>query len=302
LYGWLVTNSFLRTEKFNLVPEWLSASAHAKDLELECKINTDVLCKTGEANASVWKRRPDFILFWDKDLYLAKYLEGCGIRLFNTAESMRICDDKMLTHLELMESGIAMPATIAAPLTFDTVGYPDKDFLEQIVADLGFPMVVKECKGSFGREVYLVNTSDELVLRVTQLAGKPLLFQELLTTSFGRDIRIQVVGDRVVTTMYRHSESGDFRANVTNGGSMERYEPNGAQESMALAVTRKLGLDFAGVDILFGEDDEPVFCEVNSNAHFKNIYDSTGINSSDAIIEYIIKEMYGQKVAPLLSD
>ena len=51
-----------------------------------------------------------------------------------------------------------------------------------------------------------------------------------------------------------------------------------------------MGLDFAGVDILFGEDG-PVVCEVNSNAHMKNIYDCTGIDVSDFIIRYVIREM-----------
>ena len=54
---------------------------------------------------------------------------------------------------------------------------------------------------------------------------------------------------------------------------------------------RPLGLDFAGVDILFGEEEEPILCEVNSNAHFKNIYDCTGINVADAIISYILEQL-----------
>ena len=51
--------------------------------------------------------------------------------------------------------------------------------------------------------------------------------------------------------------------------------------------TKAIGLDFAGVDILFGEQEEPIVCEVNSNAHFKNIYDCTGVNTADYILEYI---------------
>ena len=62
---------------------------------------------------------------------------------------------------------------------------------------------------------------------------------------------------------------------------------------MALEVCRELGLDFGGIDILFGEDDMPVFCEANSNAHFKNLYDCTGINVADAIISYIREELEG---------
>ena len=91
--------------------------------------------------------------------------------------------------------------------------------------------------------------------------------------------------------MERYSENGDFRANITNGGSMKPYEPKEAQVELARKVMRTLGLDFAGVDILFGEEEEPILCEVNSNAHFKNIYDCTGINVADAIISYILEQL-----------
>ena len=52
-----------------------------------------------------------------------------------------------------------------------------------------------------------------------------------------------------------------------------------------------MNLDFAGVDILFGENDEPILCEVNSNAHFKNILDCTGVNVAQCILDYIIGDI-----------
>ena len=54
---------------------------------------------------------------------------------------------------------------------------------------------------------------------------------------------------------------------------------------------KEIELDFAGIDILFGENDEPVFCEANSNAHFKNLYDLTGVNTAEFIVEYIKKQI-----------
>ena len=92
--------------------------------------------------------------------------------------------------------------------------------------------------------------------------------------------------DRVVTAMERINEN-DFRANITNGGRMKKYAPTKEQREMVLLVCRELHLDFAGVDILFGKEGEPILCEVNSNAHFKNIYDCTGVNVADHIIQYI---------------
>ena len=68
---------------------------------------------------------------------------------------------------------------------------------------------------------------------------------------------------------------------------MEPYEPTAEQKEMALQVCKELELDFAGVDILFGKEEEPILCEVNSNAHFKNIYDCTGVNVAEHIMKYI---------------
>ena len=114
--------------------------------------------------------------------------------------------------------------------------------------------------------------------------------QEFVESSKGRDVRIYVVGNQVVTAMERHNRN-DFRANITNGGTMSPYEPTKAQKEMAIHVCQELELDFAGVDILFGEKEEPVLCEVNSNAHFKNVFDCTGVNVADCIMEYIKKKI-----------
>ncbi|MFW5676022.1 MAG: ATP-grasp domain-containing protein, partial [Acetivibrio ethanolgignens] len=64
---------------------------------------------------------------------------------------------------------------------------------------------------------------------------------------------------------------------------MKAYEPTEEEKRLAVRACQALGLDFAGVDILFGEAG-PVVCEVNSNAHFKNIYDCTGVNVAEHIL------------------
>ena len=118
---------------------------------------------------------------------------------------------------------------------------------------------------------------------------EPLIIQEFISESSGRDIRINVVGDKTVASMIRYNE-GDFRANITNGGSMKKYEPSKDEVELALRVCKLLKLDFGGVDLLFGKNG-PILCEVNSNAHFKNIYDCTGINVAEEIGEYVEKCM-----------
>lgn len=289
--GWLVINQFLHTPKFEEIYQWLEHSARKQNINLIRFTNSQLMCSFdcfGKMN-QLPADKPDFVLFMDKDIRLGKALEGAGIRLFNSAEAVKICDDKSLTMLALMNSGIKMPKTILAPMTYSNIGYTDTTFLNQ-VESLGYPMVVKECFGSFGQQVYLVHNRKELDTLIEQKKGTSFIFQEYIKSSCGRDIRINIVGGEVVAAMYRYNED-DFRANITNGGKMKAYEPTDEQIAMAKNVCDIISLDFAGVDLMFGENDEPIFCEVNSNAHFKSIYECTGMNVADAIIKYIDKEI-----------
>jgi RimK family alpha-L-glutamate ligase len=282
--GILVVNEFYNIKKLNEIHEWLQKAATKLDIDLKLCTNAELLIDIGGVKPTL---EADFILFWDKDIRLAYYLEQSGFLVFNSSKAIEICDDKSLTHLTLMKYNIPMPRTIIAPKTFDNIGYTNYHFLTEVVDSIGFPMVVKECFGSFGQQVYLAKDFSELEKLMIKIGTKPMLFQQLIHTSRGRDIRLQVVGDRVIAAMQRFGENGDFRANLTIGGRMEPYNPTKEQCELAVRCCECIGLDFAGVDLLFGEDEQPIVCEVNSNAHFKNIYDCTGINAADAIMEHI---------------
>lgn len=310
--GWLIVNEFLQSNKFNEIHNWLQEAAINHGIQLELKTNAQLLIDLSDCKGILEKKlssassetdhmkeecvhglsgmtREDaeFILFWDKDIRLAKHLENMGYPVFNSSKAIGICDDKSLTHQVLMNSGIPMPRTIIAPMTFANIGYTNHHFLEEVADRLGFPMVVKECFGSFGQQVYLVNSLDDLKNKVTELGAKPILFQQFIKESFGKDIRLQVVGGKVIASMYRYSVNGDFRANLAIGGRMQPHTPTDREKELALRCCDIIGLDYAGVDLLFGEDGSPLVCEVNSNAHFKNIYDCTGVNAADAILSYI---------------
>lgn len=288
-YAWLVVNGFVKSEKFRQIFDWLVKAAEKQGCILELKTNAQLLPELvmGETDSLSKYRRPQFVIFWDKDIRLARLLEKLGLRLFNSAGSIEICDDKARTYLELLKLKIPMPKTIIAPKTFRPEGYEKLDFLTQVEDQLGFPMVVKECYGSFGQQVWLVNCEKELLECVRGIKNRPFLFQEYIASSKGNDVRIQMVGKKAVAAMHRY-HANDFRANITNGGSMESYEPNEMQLQLAEKVMEALELDFAGVDILFGEHGQPVLCEVNSNAHFVNIWKCTGVNTADEIISYCL--------------
>lgn len=233
---------------------------------------------------------PDFVLFLDKDIRLAKHLERKGYRLFNTADAIETCDDKMATFQVLANHQLRMPKTLVSPMMYEGIGAPDDHFIDFIEAEFSYPLIVKEIYSSFGAGVYLVKNREQLEQKRKELLYTPHLYQEFIQTSNGKDCRLQVVGNEVVASMLRTSET-DFRANITNGGVMHPFDPPQQFKDVAIEASHLVGADFAGVDILFGEDDEPIVCEINSNAHIKNIFMCTGVNVAERIIEYILKEV-----------
>ena len=74
----------------------------------------------------------DFAIMLDKDICLAKILENSGVRVFNSALSIAICDNKAYTHSVLSSKGISMPKTYITPFTFSNIGYPDYNFIDKI--------------------------------------------------------------------------------------------------------------------------------------------------------------------------
>ncbi len=286
--GLLVVNNFINQNKFTELYSMLSASAEKNGVELNIR-------KTGELIRNVGERlseETDFVLFWDKDIVCAAFLEQEGIPVFNSARSIAMCDNKAYTALALNSAeGIKIPKTVIAPKTFEAFGYCDTDFVLKSVEHLGLPVVIKECYGSYGQQVYLAHTLEEALDIIGKLGHKEFIMQEFVASSSGRDIRVNVVGGRVIASMLRYSINGDFRSNISAGGCMSMYTPDEGMEKMAVRATEALGLDFAGVDVMFGENGEPIICEVNSNPHFRSTLECTGIDLSEHMIQHIKREL-----------
>ena len=281
MLGWLIVNGFLGSNKFNKLYSYLQNSANEYGITLQIKSGNELV---GELSSG-FENLPDFALFWDKDVYLAKRLEESGVRLFNSARAVEICDNKILTALTL-NGKVKTPKTIIAPKTFERVNYNDKNFLKKSTEILGFPLIIKEAYGSFGHQVYLANNYVEAEKIVDGLGYKDFLMQEFISSSYGKDVRVNVVGGKVVSSMLRYNDN-DFRSNISSGGKMKQITLTPAQEELAVKACKIIGLDFAGVDILFGENDTPILCEVNSNPHFKSSLVCTGVDMSKEIMKYI---------------
>ena len=287
--GWIVYNGNLKTDKFLEQIKWLQAAGEKVGFQMELHANNEQLVMLENGKGILTENSiPDFAVYWDKDLYLARQLENQGVRLFNSARAIEVCDDKALTFQVLANQQIRMPKTIIAPKIFGEL--VDARHLSLIEQQFNFPLIIKEAFGSFGKQVYMIHSKRELREKAQQLANTPYLIQEFVRSSKGKDIRLQVIGDRVVASMLRVSET-DFRANLTAGGKMYPYDPTEEEQKLAIRASQLIGADFAGVDLLFGEDGLPVLCEVNSNAHFKNMYECTGVDVAQAMMEYVKEKM-----------
>lgn len=291
--GWIIYNGYLRGNKFLDFAEWLQRAASHKGIDTIIWKSSELLSYlTSQRLDLIYKdghQLPNFVIFTDKDIYLANQLEQMGIRVYNSSDAIRISDDKILTYQALSAQKLPIPKTVIAPKIFTSDVEIDHAVCHGAINTLGLPMILKEAFGSFGEQVYLVHTIDELEKKVTSLQGKAFIFQELIDSSYGKDMRLHVVGDKVVAAMIRIA-SDDFRANVTAGGTTQAYQPSSEEIKIAVAATNAIGADFAGVDLLFGIDGNPIICEINSNAHIRNMYDCTGINVADYIVDYIISK------------
>lgn len=287
LKAWLVTNKYYISDSFLTLKKHLIEAASKKGIELIVYNNVDIV----KVIANVNYAKPDFVLFWDKDIKLASFLESDGIKVFNSSESIRICDDKSYTFLKLRNKGIKQPKTFFSPLLFYHNMTENDEILDFIIGELGLPFVFKECFGSFGKQVSLVSSKSEFIEKIKKADTWSYIMQEFITSSFGKDLRLYVVGDKVIASMKRENSSGDFRANIEVGSIGTAYNPSDEQKELAIKVVKELGLSFGGIDILFGKDGEPVFCEANSNAYFNEINKVANIRVEDHIFDYIVKYM-----------
>lgn len=269
--GILIVNHFLNSGKYNELHTHLISSAKKMNINLILKTNLELAAEDIKA---------DFILFWDKDINLAKRLEKQGLPVYNSASSIALCDDKAKTFIEL-DGIVPQPKTLIAPKCFFRVDMGE--FVTRAIDILGLPVVFKECFGSFGEQVYLCNSFENIMSHISE---KPFILQEYIKESSGRDARLEIVGSKCVSAVKRENKN-DFRSNVTNGGIMTPYTPCDGEVAAAVKACKQLGLTFGGVDIL----ENGMVCEVNSNAHIINIMNSTGIDIAPLIFNEILENI-----------
>lgn len=278
----IVTNAYIRNNSQKMQAQRIAEEL--KSLGAECEIVKNVGLAEIK-NGVIFAKNADVCVYLDKDRAAARLLEKSGIKLYNSAESIEICDDKMLTHIALSNCGIAMPDTVYAPLCYYADAQISEDLLK-CIEKLGYPLVVKKCFGSLGAGVYMINNRAELVKFENDNKLIAHLYQKFIGCG-GEDIRVIVIGGKYICAMRRTNKT-DFRSNIGLGGHGEKYEADAELIELCEKTALILKLDYCGIDVLTDSYGKRYICEVNSNAFFAEAERICGVNIAKKYAELII--------------
>jgi ribosomal protein S6--L-glutamate ligase len=170
-------------------------------------------------------------------IFYAELFRIIGKNTFPNLHTYQFAQDK------IKQTALFQVAGINHPRTRVFYGHRQK---QKILAYFDFPLIAKEPRGSaLGRGVYLIRTKDELD-RYCQNQG-PAYIQEYLPID--RDMRIVVVGSRVIHAYWRIAAAGDFRNNVAAGGRIELTAVPREALDLAMLTARACQWDDVGLDI-----------------------------------------------------
>jgi len=213
-------------------------------------------------------------------LAILRQFEHLDVPVINSSRAIEAVKDKLYCQQLLAQINLPIPRTMLVRFPVDS---------ELVERQIGFPCVVKVLAGSYGEGIYLSRDREsfrDLMELVASLdAGKSLILQEYIGERPGQDLRVWVVGGRVVGAMLRRSVDGSFKANITRGGQGENFPVDEAIDVLARDCAQTLGLEIAGIDLLFDGDGYRV-CEANSNPGFSGFEAATGSNVARRILQH----------------
>jgi gamma-F420-2:alpha-L-glutamate ligase len=212
---------------------------------------------------------------------IIRHLERLGVVLINGSDAIDNVKDKLYTQQILGESKLPVPKTLL-------VKHPIN--LEWVETNINFPVIIKTLSGSFGAGVFLAETKKQLeqLVKMAEIT-KPsynIIVQEFIKDSWGKDLRVFILNGKVIGCMMRQATDGDFRANITRGGEGIPYQITEDIEWLGGESARLLGLDIAGVDLLFDEGNYRI-CEVNSSPGFEGMDKFTKTNIAEDIVNFV---------------
>ena len=230
----------------------------------------------------------------DSWLDIISTLEKHSICVVNSRQTINVCADKYRTSLRLSDYGIKQPKTVL-------INDPEKSVLAFDKLDTNFPVIMKTLRGSKGVGVLFIE-SEKSLDSIVQLINKQdedtdLLLQEYIKTDY--DVRVLVLGGKVLATMKRPVIEGDFRSNVSLGSKPEKIKLTELEIEASLLAAKAVNGLWTAVDFIPSknrEKDAPFIIEVNSSPGTEGIEEASGQNISKEIINFFADKKNWVKV------
>jgi ribosomal protein S6--L-glutamate ligase len=197
-------------------------------------------------------------------------------------ESVIISHNKFLALQVLKEAGIPVPST------FLTVS---RKALESMLDTMKYPVVMKLLYGSLGKGVMFADSKESAksLMDTLERFKEPIFLEEFVPNA-GEDIRVFVLGDKVLGAEKRKAQRDERRTNIAIGGIGEPAELDKYTKNIAIKAAKALGMGITGVDVITGPNG-PVILEANVNVHFEGITRVLKLNVAKAIVEYVRDEV-----------
>ena len=209
---------------------------------------------------------------------LLHQLESYDVQVLNPPRSLECAVDKYLTTARLERAGLPIPETIVCEQFEDAMAAFDT---------LGGDVVVKPIFGAEGRGIVRVSDPDlaHRTFRTLERLNSALYLQRFVRHP-GYDIRVVILGDRILGSMKRISQT-DFRTNVSRDARTELHTPTAVELDAARRAVDCTGAIFAGVDLLYGPNGQLYVIEVNAVPGWRAFGRTTGIDVATELVHWI---------------
>ncbi len=212
---------------------------------------------------------------------LLEHMEVAGIKVINSTYPFRRSRDKYATQYQLQSAGIPIPVTFTTESlarSYEKTG------------EMG-EVIYKPILGSMGKGSMKFTDPDMAynAYRTLDRLHHPLILQKYVKNP-GRDIRVFIIGDKVMGSVYKYIPEGSWKSNVAQGGKMVEEEMSDEIIQMAIDATRVMGLDYAGVDILESELG-PIVLEVNASPGWQGLKSAVGLDIAEYIVNYGVRQV-----------
>jgi RimK family alpha-L-glutamate ligase len=206
------------------------------------------------------------------------WIENRGVRVVNSPRAIERSVDKFYTTTLLHDAGLPVPETIVCERAEDAMA---------AVRAMG-DVIIKPIFGSLGHGMVRVSDADTGLRVVRALEQiKSVFYVQRAIDHGGRDLRVFVVGGRVIGAIERRAPRGEWRTNVAIGGSANAVDVTPEIEQVALAASAAIGADYAGVDVLPARDGSLFVLEVNGIPGWQGLQQATGIDVAGAIVGHL---------------